>query len=116
MKNIISDNIENRYPPKSSGFLLQNNKSVVQYIYKYNIIFKTIFPRNLLAPGIFYIDSNHERDILRRYNDMKEIWYGFDKNGNVVETFFGTYAEAVDYFNSEESSPRVESFDWSKHK
>ena len=91
-------------------------KSVVQYTYKYNFIFKTIFPRNLLAPGIFYIDSNHERDILRRYNDMKEIWYGFDKNGNVVETFFGTYAEAVDYFNSEESSPRVESFDWSKHK
>ena len=42
---------------------------------------------------------------------MKEMWYGFDKNGNVIETFFGTYAEAVDYFNSEESSPKVECFD-----
>lgn len=42
---------------------------------------------------------------------MKEMWYGFDKNGNIIKTFFGTYGEAVDYFNSEESSPRVEYFD-----
>ena len=42
---------------------------------------------------------------------MKEIWYGFDKNGNIVETFFGTYAEAIDYFNSEENSSKVEHFD-----
>ena len=43
--------------------------------------------------------------------NMKEMWYGFDKNECVIETFFGTYGEAVDYFNSKESSPRVEHFD-----
>lgn len=41
----------------------------------------------------------------------KETWYGFDENGRVIETFYGNYAEAVDYFNSKESSPRVERFD-----
>ena len=35
---------------------------------------------------------------------------GYDKKGNIIETFFGNYAEAVDYFNSEESNPRVERF------
>ena len=42
---------------------------------------------------------------------MKEMWYGFDKNGRVIETFFGTYGDAVDYFNSDKCSPRVENFD-----
>lgn len=42
---------------------------------------------------------------------MKEMWYGFDKRGVVIETFYGTYGEAVDYFNSENCSPRVEHFD-----
>lgn len=41
----------------------------------------------------------------------KEMWYGFDKNGRVIETFYGSYGDAVDYFNSEKSSPRVERFD-----
>jgi len=42
---------------------------------------------------------------------MKEVWYGFDKNGRVIETFYGTYAEAVDYYNSEKANPRVDKFD-----
>jgi len=46
-----------------------------------------------------------------RYKDMKEIWNGYDKKGNIIETFFGNYAEAVDYFNSEDSNPRVERFE-----
>lgn len=46
----------------------------------------------------------------KMYKDMKENWNGYDKKGNIVETFFGNYAEAVDYFNSEESNPRVERF------
>ena len=46
----------------------------------------------------------------RGKKDMKEIWNGYDKKGNIIETFFGNYAEAVDYFNSEESNPRVERF------
>lgn len=41
---------------------------------------------------------------------MEEIWYGLDKNSRIIETFSGTYGKAVDYFNSEESSPRVECF------
>ena len=41
---------------------------------------------------------------------MKEIWYGFDKNGCAVETFFGTYGEAVDYFNSEKANSQVDHF------
>ena len=31
------------------SFLLQNNKSVVEYTYKYNFIFKTIFPQKDVA-------------------------------------------------------------------
>lgn len=42
---------------------------------------------------------------------MKEMWYGFDKKGLVIDNFFGTYGDAVDYFNSDNCSPRVESFD-----
>lgn len=42
---------------------------------------------------------------------MKEMWYGFDKNGSIVETFFGTYGEAVDHFNSKGNASRVEHFD-----
>ena len=43
--------------------------------------------------------------------EYNETWYGFDKNGRVIETFYGSFGEAVDYFNSNESSPRVERFD-----
>ena len=46
----------------------------------------------------------------KEVQNMKEIWNGYDKKGNIIETFFGSYAEAVDYFNSEESNPRVERF------
>lgn len=45
------------------------------------------------------------------FETYKETWYGFDKNGRVIETFYGNFAQAVDYFNSEECSPRVERFD-----
>lgn len=41
---------------------------------------------------------------------MEEIWYGLDKNSCIIEIFSGTYGKAVDYFNSKESSPRVECF------
>lgn len=42
---------------------------------------------------------------------MKEMWYGFDKKGLVIDNFFGTYGDAVDYFNSDKCSPLVERFD-----
>lgn len=47
---------------------------------------------------------------------MNEHWYGFDKDGRIIETFYGCFAEAVDYFNSEDSSPRVEYFDRKKEE
>lgn len=42
---------------------------------------------------------------------MKEIWYGFNKNGQVVEKFYGTFSEAAGYFSSEESNTNVQYFD-----
>lgn len=42
---------------------------------------------------------------------MKEIWYGFDKNGQVVDRFYGTFSEASDYFESEDSNPNVQYFE-----
>ena len=44
-------------------------------------------------------------------NMNKEIWYGFDKYGRVAETFHGTFAEAVEYFNSEYCNFNVQCFD-----
>ena len=44
-------------------------------------------------------------------NIHKEQWYGFDEAGNVVDTFYGSYGDAVDYFNSEGCSQRVSYFD-----
>ena len=46
---------------------------------------------------------------------MKEIWYGFDKNGNVVETFMQKPL-TISIQKKVVQEPRVESFDWSKHK
>jgi len=42
---------------------------------------------------------------------MKEIWYGFNNEGSVVETFYGTYGEAVDYYNSDKCNALVVRFD-----
>ena len=41
----------------------------------------------------------------------KEMWYGFDKYGRVVETFYGTLSEAVEHFNSDDCNFNVQCFD-----
>ena len=56
------------------------------------------------------MSRGHDKKREEKRYKMKEIWIGYDKKGNIIETFIGNYAEAVDYFNSEESNPRVERF------
>lgn len=31
---------------------------------------------------------------------MKDIYYGFDDHGNIVDEFYGTYEEAIEYYNT----------------
>ena len=66
---------------------------------------------------VIYVYFDIINNVKRTRQNKKEgtkIWkkFGTDmiKKGNIIETFFGNYAEAVDYFNSEDSNPRVERF------
>ena len=45
------------------------------------------------------------------YELKRTTWYGYDNRGYVRDTFYGSYMEAVDYFNYGDSNPFVVRFD-----